>query len=301
MANSGEYKSKIGLDSLYVAEVTQDDAAAYTAGTPQWLAPAAEASQEPTTSFEIQYADDQAYDVISGEGETKIKLVITGIDLETLALITGKVFDAVSGRMFDNGGVAPYMALMFRSQKSNGSYRYFSFLKGRFDMPKEEALTKKDKPEVKNVELNYTAIYTVHEFDLGDINDSVKRVIGDDDTTNFDDTGWFSQVQTPVASAPSALALSSSTPTDGATGVSVSADQSLTFNNALPAGAVNNVVLVKADGTVVSATKTLDAAKKVITINPAASLDASSVYIIAYGVTDIYGQTLAGAVNFTTA
>src|SRR3989304_1438727 len=102
MANEGEYKSKIGLDSLYVAEVTADSAAAYTAGTPAWLAPAAEASLEPSTSFAIQYADDQPYDVARAEGETKSNLKITGLDLETLAWITGKVFDATTGRVYDN-------------------------------------------------------------------------------------------------------------------------------------------------------------------------------------------------------
>ncbi len=44
-ANSGEYKSRIGLDKLYIAEVTQDDANGYTADTPEYLAPTAEANQ----------------------------------------------------------------------------------------------------------------------------------------------------------------------------------------------------------------------------------------------------------------
>ena len=92
-ANAGEYKSRIGLDSLYIAKVTVDSASAYTADTPEYFAPAAEASQEPSTSFEIQYADDQAYEVMTGEGPTTISLIVTGLPLEMLALITGKVFD----------------------------------------------------------------------------------------------------------------------------------------------------------------------------------------------------------------
>ncbi len=48
MPNAGEYKSKVGLDSLYIAEVTQDDLVAYAAGTPAYFAPAAEASQRPS-------------------------------------------------------------------------------------------------------------------------------------------------------------------------------------------------------------------------------------------------------------
>lgn len=195
--NAGEYKSKIGLDSLYVASVTTDDATDYVAGTPAYLAPAAEASLAPTTSFEIQYADDQPYDVMTAEGDTKISLKVTNIDLAMLAAITGKVFDAAVGRMLDNGGSAPYMALSFRSMKSNGEYRYYQYLKGKFDMPKEDISTKGEKPEPKILELTYTAIRTTYKFDLGAINDSVKRVVGDTDITAFDETGWFTSVQMP--------------------------------------------------------------------------------------------------------
>jgi phi13 family phage major tail protein len=302
MANEGEYKSKIGLDNLYVAEVLADSAAAYTPDTPQWLAPAAEASQEPSTSFAIQYADDQPYDVATAEGETKISLKITGLDLETLALITGKVFDDTTGRMYDNGGVAPFMALGFRSKKSNGSYRYYWFLKGKFDMPKEAVATLADRPDPKTLDLSFTAIRTIYVFDLGDINDTVKRVIGDDDTAAFDDTGWFTQVQEPGVATPSALTLSSSVPNDGDSGVSKTANQTLTFNNALPADAINHIVLIAATNAVVEAsTITLDATKKIVTIDPTGTLAGTTGYIITYAVTDIYGSTLKGAVNFTTA
>ncbi len=301
-ANASENKSKIGLDSLYIAEVLQDDAAAYLADTPEYLAPAAEASQEPTTSFEIQYADDQPYDVMESEGDTKINLKITGLSPAMYAKILGRPFDAVSGRVFDNAAPAPYMALAFRSQKSNGKYRYYQFLKGKFSTPKEEAATKGEKPEPKTLELIFTAIRTVHKFNLGSVTDSVKRIFGDEDTTNFNGSTWFSQVQTPVVSAPSALSLSSSVPVDGATGVSVSANLTLTFNNALTNDAVYRVSLFKvSDGSTAAASITLDSTKKIITIDPNANLTAATAYLLVYAVADVYGQTLNGAVNLTTA
>lgn len=303
--NASEYKSRVGLDSLYIAEVTLDDATGYTADTPEYFAPAAEASQEPSSSFEIDYADDKPYDVMTAEGETKITLTVTNIPVEMLAKITGRVFDSASGRMFDNGAEAPYIALSFRSKKSNGSYRYYQYLKGKFTPPKEEAMTKGEKPEPKKVQLEFTAIHTTYEFDLGSINGTVKRVIGDEDTTNFSATGWFTQVQTPVAVAPSALALSSSVPTDGASGISVSANQTLTFNNALNSEATDHVILVAhttgAAVAMASGYPSIDATKKIITLDPNASLSGATAYDIFYSVTDIYGQTLSGVVNFTTA
>lgn len=300
-ANAGEYKSRIGLDSLYIAEVTQDDAAGYAADTPEYFAPAATAGQAPTTNFETQYADDQPYDVISSKGPTAISLEVTNLPMEMLAKITGKVFDAVSGRMFDNGGEPPYIALSFRSLKSNGSYRYYQYLKGRFDMPQEETETKGETPSPQTLALTYTAIRTIYEFDLGDINDSVDRVVGDEDTDNFDGDDWFDQVQTPVVATPDALALSSSDPTDGEADVAITKTATLTFNNALKADAVDRVIMVLTDdGSEVAAAISLDTTKKIITYNPTGSLTNSKTYILTYAVEDIYGQKLTGAIDFDT-
>jgi phi13 family phage major tail protein len=302
MANAGEYKSKIGLDSLYIATVT-DSTTAYTPGTPQWLAPAAEASMAPTVSLEIQYADDSPYDVMSGEGDTKLTLKVTNIDPQTLALITGRIWNAADGRMYDNKGEAPFVALGFRAKKSNGSYRYYWFYKGKFSMPKEDVATKGEKAEPKLLELEFTAIQTIYQWTIGSVTDTMKRVVGDQDSTGFSATGWFSQVQVYGATSPSALALSSSTPADAATGVSVSADQTLTFNNALLAGYQTETIGIYTLTTMaaVAAAITIDTAKKVVTINPNSSLSAATAYAITYAVKDIYNQTLVGAINFTTA
>lgn len=301
MPNSGEYKSKIGLDSLYVAAVSEDSATAYTTGATAYLAPAAEASQEPTSNFEIQYADDIPYDVMASEGETKITLSVTNIDLSTLATITGRVFDSASGRMWDNTGLAPYYALSFRSLKSNGSYRYYQYLKGRFDMPKENMVTKGETPEPQLLELTFTAVQTIYEWNLGSLTDSVKRIVGDSDTLNFSATGWFTAVQTPSYAAPSALALSTSTPSDDAITVGRDADITLTFNNALVDDAVYMASLIATvAGTVVASAITLDATKKIITINPTASLGDAVDYTVIYNVEDIYDQHLSGAITFTS-
>jgi phi13 family phage major tail protein len=302
--NSDEYKSKVGLDSLYVAVVSADTAAAYTAGTPAYLAPAAELSLEPTVNSETQYADDNPFDVAFAEGETKFTIKITNYDPATLATILGKNFDATNGRIYGNNATPPYVAISFRSMKSNGKYRYFQYLKGRFEPPAEEFSTKGETPEPKPIELTYTAIFTTYVFTLSGTTGKLKYLVGDEDTTNFVATGWFTTVQTPSYVAPSALALSSSTPTDGTTGISVSANQTLTFNNALQDTATAHVFIIKAaDGVTVamaSGYPSLDATKKIMTLDPNASLIGSTPYIIVYAVTDIYGQTLNGAVNFTT-
>jgi len=99
--------------------------------------------------------------------------------------------------------------------------------------------------------------------------------------------------------APSALALSSIVPNDDAIDVAITANIVMTFNNKVAAEAI---VVTEADGTIVAGAKTWDTPGKILTFNPTASLDNSTVYLVTIaGVVDIYGQSLAASVkNFMT-
>lgn len=104
-----------------------------------------------------------------------------------------------------------------------------------------------------------------------------------------------------TASAP-AFTLSSS-PADAATGVVVSSNVVLTFSNALRVGAEDAIILTTAAGVPVACARTIDAARKVVTLNPSSNLGAAAEHlVIVPGVVDVFGQSLADTVvNFTTA
>jgi phi13 family phage major tail protein len=299
---AAEYKSAVGLRDLYYALVTQDDANGYVVGTPKVLAPAVTASLAPTVNTKTQYADDQAYDVMTSEGETKIDLEVTELPTITLAEITGAVYTPTNHRMFDNGGVPPFVALGFRSKKSNGSYRYYWFLKGRFSKPGEERATDSDTPDPKVAKLTFTAIKTVYQFTMNTTVDGVKRVMGDTDDAGFSSTGWFTSVQTPSYGAVPAFTLTP-VPADNATGIGVSATITLTFTNQLVTG-TNGIVLMKqSDRSLPNWTYAIDSTLKIVTITAGTALSAASIYYISLAdVTDIYGQKLTDVVlKFTTA
>lgn len=301
---SEEFKSIVGLDQVHAALVTQDDASAYEADTPEDFAPGIEATAEAETALETQYADNLPFEVMSSEGSTKISLTTTNIPMATLAKYLGKVFDIASGRLFDQGGNAtpPDAALSFRAMKSNGKYRYFQYLRGKFSVPNDEAATKEAKPMPKPSKIIFTAINTIHEFDLGDITTSVKRVVGDEDSTNFSGTSWFTQVQTPEVVAPSAVALSSSTPANSATNVNKTAAFTLTFNNAMKDDVISSIALLDATPALVSVTATLDSTKKIVTVTHTAMAGSTAHTIVISGATDVYGQVLANTIiKFTTA
>lgn len=301
---SEEFKSVVGVDRVYTALVTLDNASGYAADTPEHFAPAVELTGEPETSQETQYADNLPFEVMTSEGSTKITLTTTNIPIETLAKYLGKIFDAVSGRMFDQGGNAtpPDAALSFRSMKSNGKYRYFQYLKGKFSVPSDEAATKEAKATPKPAKIVYTAINTVYEFDLGDVDSSVKRVVGDEDTLNFDGSTWHEQVQTPEIVEPDAVALSTSVPAAGASGISKTANFTLTFNNVMDEDVVNCITLLDDTPALVTVAASLDATKKIVTVTHDALAGTTEHTIVISGAKDIYGQVLASTiVKFTTA
>jgi len=106
----------------------------------------------------------------------------------------------------------------------------------------------------------------------------------------------------PTNGTPPAFTLSAS-PADAATGVAVTADIVLTFSNALAAGAEDAIILTTAAGVPVTVVKTINASRKIVTLNPSSSLGAATDHlVIVPNVTDIYGQTLATTViDFETA
>lgn len=302
MTVAAEKKSVIGLRDLYIAPVTQDDADAYAAGVPQAFAPAVTASHKPASNTKTQYADDRVFEVMTAEGETKIDLEVTAIPLSMRAQVLGKEFDAATGRMFDNAGTPPDMALSFRSIKSNGSYKYFQYLKGKFSVPEEEQATKTDSPEPKTIKISYTAIKTTYEFALDGVTEGVKSVVGDEDAADFDGATWFDAVQVPVAGSPDYFTCTPS-PADAATGVAVSANIVLTFSNPLAGNAENGIVLTTVAGVVKANSRTLNAARTVVTLDPTTNMAAATQYlVILAGITDMYGQALGDTVyDFTTA
>jgi phi13 family phage major tail protein len=300
--NEQEYKSSVGLSDLYYALVTEDDSAGYAADTPVYLAPAMDASLAPASNAKVQYADNSAFDAMMAEGETKVTTTITGMAVETLAVVTGKVFDPTTGRLYDNGGVPPYVAIGFKGKRSNGKSRYYWFLKGRFTTPPEDKASQSDTPDPKPIKLEFSALKTVHQFNLGALTDGVKRVMGDEDTDNFSATGWFDTVQTPATAGVSAVSVTSD-PLNSAINVAITKTITLTFNNAMREDSADGVSVVRVDNsTPATIVKSWDVTGKILTITHTASFANNKQYFITIaGLTDIYGQVLATAIEaFTT-
>lgn len=298
-----QYGEFVGVDNLHYAPITQDDESAYVTGPPEFLAPTAEIAGEPEVNNKTTYYDNKAANNYVTEGKTDLKIIVSNVPAKRAAYLLGKHYSASTGRVYDSGAAnPPNLALGFRFNMGSDDSRYYWYVKGTFSAGTEEASSKSNDTEIKTYTLTFTAVTTTHEWMIGGKSQSLKRIFADTADAAFDELGWFDQVQTPnTVGSPTVLQLSSSTPADGATGVLVGANLTLTLNNAIDSFAVT--LMNRTTLAVIGATYSLDATKKILTINPASDLGASTDFVIvASKFTDIFGQVLNGTIiNFTTA
>lgn len=297
-----KYGEFVGVDNLVYALITKNLDDEYVAGTPKKLAPAAEVASAPTINSLTTYYDNDAANTYTTEGPSEISVVVSNVPADVLAEILGKDYVEAEGRVYDEGVAnPPEVALGFRYNMGKNGYRYYWYHVGTFAGGTEEAATKNENVDAKTYELTYTALKTNKKFTVGSKTMKLKRVFADTADANFDPSGWFDQVQVPGTVAPDAIALSSSSPADEATGVLTDADITLTFNNKISKESVSVHDLTTGDA--IAVTKAWDETGKILTITPDSALSAVTDYLVSItGVMDVYGQVLATTgVNFTTA
>lgn len=195
-----------GVDSLYIAEVLKDDneeTGGYSCEKPIYLAPVAEVGKSTDSSSEAHYYDNKAMIVVNSESADKITITMAPPELKKLAKIIGKSFDETTGMLVDGQRQNKYFALMYRTKGTDGAYRYVSRLKGTFSIPEESNATENDGTDTTNTSIEYTGIFTTHEFDKGIYNGTewekggAKGVVVDTRYGLADVSKFFDQIQTP--------------------------------------------------------------------------------------------------------
>lgn len=158
-----------GCKNLVFAEVTQDTAAGYVTGEVMPLAPVAEISKSVETSSEAHYYDNKAAIIIDTEGSDTVTFTIAVPDDATYALLTGRTYDSTSKRFIESERVQKYFAVGYiLGEVGEGEdERYVWRYKGTFNIPDETSATKNDGTDANNLSLEFTGIYTDHDFANG--------------------------------------------------------------------------------------------------------------------------------------
>ena len=150
----------IGLKNVVIAPLTTDTAEGHTYGTVQALAGAIEASVTPdNTDPDILYADDIEFDTLYADPSVSFKLKMADIPLSIQEMLFGNEIDDKGVLIRTAQDKPPYFAVGFKSEKSNGKYRYVWLLKVRAKPITETFATKEgDTVTRQTPEVELTAI-----------------------------------------------------------------------------------------------------------------------------------------------
>ena len=148
---------QIGLSGLHLAK-RRDTTNEVDTATTISVAGLVTAEVEIETVSENIYADDVVAEVIaSGFSSGTVTMELLGLSMEEYALISGQKI--VDGVVADNSNVlSPVLAMTFKSQKSNGTYRYVSLPNVKANITGESFSTKEDGIEIANVEIEFSII-----------------------------------------------------------------------------------------------------------------------------------------------
>ena len=168
MANptaSPQVASTIGLKNVVIAPLTEDTTETHSYGDLQLMAGAIEASITPENADpDIQYADDVEFDVLYPDPELAFKTKMADIPLTIQEMIFGNRIDDNGVLIRAASDKPPYYAVGFKSEKSDGTYRYVWLYKVRAKPVTENYQTKEGTSITRQTgEIEWTAIKRTHD------------------------------------------------------------------------------------------------------------------------------------------
>ena len=176
---SPQVSSTVGLKNVVIAPLTEDTETSHTYGELQLMAGAIEASITPENADpDVQYADDIEFDTLYPDPELTFSTSMADIPLSIQEQIFGNQID-------DNGVLVrtasdrpPYFAVGFKSEKSDGTYRFIWLYKVRAKPVTENYATKEGKSITRQTgEVEWTAIRRTH--------DNQYQAVADEDENGF--------------------------------------------------------------------------------------------------------------------
>lgn len=162
---SPQVTSTIGLKNVVIAPLTSDTEEGHTYGDLQLMAGAIEASITPENADpDIQYADDVEFDVLYPDPELAFKTKMADIPLTIQEMIFGNKIDDNGVLIRSASDKPPYYAVGFKSEKSDGTYRYVWLYKVRAKPVTENYQTKEGTSITRQTgEIEWTAIKRTHD------------------------------------------------------------------------------------------------------------------------------------------
>ena len=133
---------RIGVDKLHYAICTDGDTETW--GKPEALKGVISVNINPNASQETLFADDGPYETAATIGNIDVEINKAQLTLDERAVLLGHTKGADGTLVSKSTDVPPFVAIGFRTLKSNGHYRYVWLYKGKFQDLEDQNETKGD-------------------------------------------------------------------------------------------------------------------------------------------------------------
>ena len=185
-----------GIRGLVGAEIITDSTETFECGTPFPIVGVAELSRTTETTNETHFYDNVPAIVIESTGADEVTITGSAIPFDVLAKITGQTYDEEKGMFIEGERQSKYFAIGYITEKTDGTEIFCFRLKGKFNIPDSQHVSKTDGAEANGQEIVFTGINTTHKFEsIG--NKTAKAVNVDTSINPVAEAEFFASVQTP--------------------------------------------------------------------------------------------------------
>lgn len=158
------YEEYRGCENLVYAKITEDSTENLTYGDVKEVAGLGEISKTTNTSSETHFYDNNPGLVIMATGEDDLTLSTSAIADETIADMTGLVYDKATGMLIEGEREETYVAIGYITEKTSGEKIYVWRYKCMVELPDVNSKTKDNSTDAQGQSLKIKSISTTHKF-----------------------------------------------------------------------------------------------------------------------------------------
>lgn len=198
--------TRIGCDNLVYAKMTTEDTAetAPVYGDVTKAPGVMSININPNGSLETLFADDGPMESASTLGRIEVEIQKNELTTQNKADLLGHEIDANGAVVFGDSDVPPYVAIGFRTLKSNGKYRHVWLYKGKFTEPEDNNETKGDSINFQSDTISgqFTKLQYAYTVNGRTVRPWKYELDGDNESASEDTIAkWFDAPVLPGASA----------------------------------------------------------------------------------------------------
>lgn len=199
--------TRIGCDNLVYAKMTTEDteSAAPEYGTVTKAPGVMSININPNGTLETLFADDGPMESASTLGRIEVEIQKNELTTQNKADLLGHEIDSKGAIVYGDSDVPPYVAIGFRTLKSNGKYRHVWLYKGKFNEPEDNNETKGDSINFQSDTINGQFVKLKYAYNVNGRSIRPWKYELDADNETADEAtiaSWFTAVTMPATGTP---------------------------------------------------------------------------------------------------